>query len=61
MLKDRQTIGGYPNIGSVLPLDCFALAQAPINAEIHFEEIDVLEAQRLMQLYYVKQQRLKNT
>ncbi len=60
MLKDRQTIGGYPKIGSVFPLDCFALAQAQINAEIHFEEIDVLEAQKLMQLYYVKQQMLKS-
>lgn len=60
MLKDRQTIGGYPKIGSVFPLDCFALAQAQINDEIHFEEIDVLEAQRLMQLHYAKQRLLKN-
>ena len=61
MLKDRQTIGGYPKIGSVLPLDCFSLAQSQINAEIHFEEIDVLEAQRLMQLYYAKLNRLKSS
>ena len=60
MLKDRQTIGGYPKIGSVFPLDCFALAQAQINDEIHFEEIDVLEAQRLMQLYYAKLQLFKS-
>jgi len=61
MLKDRQTIGGYPKIGSVLPLDCFALAQAQIDTEIYFEEIDVLEAQRLMQLYYAKQKMFKIT
>jgi len=61
MLKDRQTIGGYPKIGSVFPLDCFALAQAPINSKIYFEEIDVLEAQRLMQLYYAKQNSLKKS
>lgn len=60
MLKDRQTIGGYPKIGSVFPLDCFALAQAQINDEIHFEEIDVLEEQRLMQLHYVQQRMLKS-
>ena len=60
MLKDRQTIGGYPKIGSVFPLDCFALAQAQINDEIHFEEIDVLEAQRLMLLYYAKLQLFKS-
>lgn len=59
MLKDRQTIGGYPKIGSVLPLDCFALAQAQIDTKIYFEEIDALEAQRLMQLYYAKQEMIR--
>lgn len=25
LLKERQTIGGYPKIGTVLPSDCFRL------------------------------------
>ena len=41
LLKERQTIGGYPKIGSVLGIDCFKLAQAKIGTIIKFEEISI--------------------
>ena len=47
LLKERQTIGGYPKIGSVLACDCFKLAQLRAGGTIHFQKIDVQEARRL--------------
>jgi len=51
LLKERQTIGGYPKIGTVIPLDCFKLAQAPIGSQVAFEKIGIEEAQKLMKRY----------
>jgi allophanate hydrolase subunit 2 len=52
LLKDRQTIGGYPKIGVVLGLDCFKLSQAKANTKIRFEEISYEEAiQRSKEFY----------
>ena len=52
LLKERQTIGGYPKIGSVLPIDCFKLSQMKAGGEISFAPIDIEEAQEKMQLFY---------
>lgn len=52
LLKERQTIGGYPKIGSVLAIDCFKLAQAKIGTFINFEPIEIDEAQRKMKKFY---------
>ena len=52
LLKERQTIGGYPKIGSVLSCDCFKLAQRKINSKIKFEEIDIIEAQEKIKCFY---------
>lgn len=52
LLKERQTIGGYPKIGSVLPIDCFKLAQAKIGSEISFERIAINEAQNKLRDFY---------
>jgi biotin-dependent carboxylase-like uncharacterized protein len=38
LLKERQTIGGYPKIGTVLPIDCFRLAQMAIGSKVMFKE-----------------------
>ncbi len=46
LLKERQTIGGYPKIGSVLSIDCFKLAQMKPNQKVTFESIDILKAQK---------------
>jgi biotin-dependent carboxylase-like uncharacterized protein len=38
LLKERQTIGGYPKIGSVIPEDCFKLSQMAIGSTIKFKQ-----------------------
>ena len=52
LLKDRQTIGGYPKIGSVLPIDCFKLAQAKPSCKITFKPIEITEAQAKQKEFY---------
>lgn len=52
LLKDRQTIGGYPKIGSVLSIDCFKLAQAKPKTKIRFKEISINEAQEKLKRFY---------
>lgn len=54
LLKDRQTIGGYPKIGSVLPMDCFKLSQCGANTKITFKEISVKKALNLTKDFYNK-------
>ena len=44
LMHDRQTIGGYPKIGSVIPLDLAALAQLGPGASVSFEAIDLSQA-----------------
>lgn len=39
LLNDRQTIGGYPKIGSALSLDCAHLAQLRPGGVVHFAPI----------------------
>ncbi len=52
LLKDRQTIGGYPKIGSVLPIDCFKLSQLRAGDTIRFDLMDIIDAQAKMKLFY---------
>lgn len=52
LLKEHQTIGGYPKIGSVLGIDCFALAQRGAKAKVRFQAISCEEAQRLHKTFY---------
>lgn len=52
LLKDRQTIGGYPKIGSVLSIDCFKLSQVKPNTKINFIPISIQEAQKKLKLFY---------
>lgn len=39
LLNDRQTIGGYPKIGSALSLDCGHLAQLRPGGTVHFAPV----------------------
>jgi len=52
LLKERQTIGGYPKIGSVLSIDCFKLAQMKIGSIIRFEEVNIVNAQEKLKDFY---------
>lgn len=42
--KDRQTIGGYPKLGTIHPLDAFALAQRQAGQSVRFTPISSEEA-----------------
>ena len=52
LLKDRQTIGGYPKIGSVLNIDCFKLSQCKPLQKVKFSSISLEEAQSKVKLFY---------
>ena len=52
LLKERQTIGGYPKIGSVLSIDCFKLAQMRPGQKVSFETIGIKEAQKKVKNFY---------
>lgn len=52
LLKERQTIGGYPKIGTVLNIDCFKLSQARANTKIRFQEITYVEALEKTRNFY---------
>jgi len=50
LLQDRQTIGGYPKIGSALSLDTARLAQSMPGASVRFREIAPHDAHNALQL-----------
>jgi len=52
LLKERQTIGGYPKIGTILSIDCFKLSQLPIGSKVIFREIGIEEAEKKMKDFY---------
>lgn len=58
MLTDRQTIGGYPKVGSVLSLDCYALLQARPEDIVEFTAITMFDAHNLVMLEKQKISRL---
>jgi len=51
LLKEHQTIGGYPKIGNVLPVDCFRLSQFR-RGKIRFKEIDLESAKKEVIEFY---------
>ncbi len=44
LLNDRQTIGGYPKIGAVIPADTARLAQLTPGSGVRFEAIGIEQA-----------------
>ncbi|WP_286238147.1 biotin-dependent carboxyltransferase family protein [Neptuniibacter halophilus] len=57
LLNDRQTIGGYPKIGSMIAQDTARMAQRLPGAKVSFEEITIDDAHNLHCLAHVKFQR----
>jgi allophanate hydrolase subunit 2 len=51
LMNDRQTIGGYPKIGSVIPIDTAKLAQLLPGSSITFEEISLEDAHNIHTLH----------
>ena len=52
LLKDRQTIGGYPKIGTLFSLDAFALADRRPGQKVRFQPFDLSKAQREIRAFY---------
>lgn len=52
LLKDRQTLGGYPKLGSLLPLDSFKLAQQRPGTLVRFTPISAQAAVEEMRAFY---------
>jgi biotin-dependent carboxylase-like uncharacterized protein len=50
LLRDRQTIGGYPKIGSALSLDTGKLAQLMPGARVRFEPVTPYAADNIYHL-----------
>jgi len=50
LLNDRQTIGGYPKIGSVIALDTAHLSQLGQGGKVRFEPISMEKAHNLYHL-----------
>lgn len=51
LLRDRQTIGGYPKIGCVTSLCCSRLSQRGAGTPVNFEFIDLSTAQGERQVF----------
>jgi len=49
LLPDCQTIGGYPKVAHVITVDLPIAAQLRPGDELHFREVSLAEAQRLLQ------------
>ncbi len=50
LLNDRQTMGGYPKIGSVISVDTALLAQLMPGANVFFQKITLEEAHNALEL-----------
>ena len=57
LMNDRQTIGGYPKIGAVIPLDVSRLAQLSPGARVRFESISIEQAHNIHCLEQARYQR----
>ncbi len=57
LLNDRQTIGGYPKLGSVFTPDLARLAQLTQGARVHFEPITIDDAHNQLWLARVRRER----
>jgi biotin-dependent carboxylase-like uncharacterized protein len=59
MLAERQTIGGYPKIGSIIASDLPELGQCRPGSTIQFEECDLLTARKEWLLRQIKMIRFR--
>ncbi|WP_415903088.1 biotin-dependent carboxyltransferase family protein [Neptuniibacter sp. QD29_5] len=57
LLNDRQTIGGYPKIGSMLSFDTAKMAQMMPGAKVSFEQITIDDAHNIQSLTQKKFER----
>ncbi len=58
LMNDRQTIGGYPKIGSVIAEDTARLAQMSAGSCVQFESVSIEQAHNI---HVLTQARLRRT
>lgn len=58
LMNDRQTIGGYPKIGSVIPHDTALLSQLSPGSQACFEAISIEQAHNIHCLEQARYQRI---
>ena len=61
LLSECQTTGGYPRIGSVLPMDLPRFAQAPAGATLRFQFVTLAEAVAAERREAVRRKGLRGT
>jgi biotin-dependent carboxylase-like uncharacterized protein len=54
LMKERQTMGGYPVLGSVIQTDLFRLSQMRPGQTVKFTAINHQQAQQQLQAFYRK-------
>ncbi len=54
LMKERQTIGGYPVLGTVMKTDLFRLSQKKPGEHIRFSTISIEQAQLQLHAFYQK-------
>ncbi|WP_404399411.1 biotin-dependent carboxyltransferase family protein [Idiomarina seosinensis] len=52
MLCDRQTLGGYPKLGTISPLDVSRLAQCRPGEKVRFSRVSIDKVQQQLARYY---------
>jgi biotin-dependent carboxylase-like uncharacterized protein len=52
LLNERQTIGGYPKIGTLIPMDAYMLSQAQPGTTVRFKKIELGEATEITKKLY---------
>jgi biotin-dependent carboxylase-like uncharacterized protein len=54
LMKERQTMGGYPVLGSVMQTDLFRLSQMRPGQSVNFSLINYQQAQQQLRAFYQK-------
>lgn len=52
LMKERQTIGGYPVLGTVIQTDLFRLSQLRAGEKIKFIPTTIIQAQQQLSMFY---------
>ena len=52
LLKDRQTIGGYPKIGAISQLDAFKLSQRRPGQTVRFKKGDIVKERKELKHFF---------
>ena len=59
LLNDRQTIGGYPKLGSVMARDTAKLAQLTQGKKLRFEPVTIEDAHGINQIQKYKESKIQ--